>query len=145
MSTEYQVIIPIILTQSKLQSEDGKVRKGRENTLMEIKDHRNENVLIPSGSGKVEETVFPNQVQNWEKVKGGGTTGTVESRREQKWACVYSQTWGDNELRFQHTDHCRYWQRFFAIVFVLFFKVKYALNIFKLLSRKYSRNKGIMS
>lgn len=64
MSTEYQVIIPIILTPSKLQSEDGKVRKGRENTLMEIKDHRNENVLIPSGSGKVEETVFPNQVQN---------------------------------------------------------------------------------
>lgn len=122
MSTEYQVIIPIILTQSKLQSVRGwKSQEGSWKYSMEIKDHRNENVLIPSGSGKVEETVFPNQVQNWEKVKGGGTTGTVESRREKKWACVYSQTWGDNELRFQHTEHCRYRQRFFAAVFVLVF------------------------
>ena len=39
-------------------------------------------VLVPSGSEKVEESMFSNQVQNWEKIKGKGTTRMVESKRE---------------------------------------------------------------
>lgn len=83
MSTEYQVIIPIRLTQSKLQSVRGwKSQEGSWKYSMEIQDHRKMRVLVPPGSEKVEESMFSNQVQNWEKIKGKGTTRMVESKRE---------------------------------------------------------------
>lgn len=98
MSTKYQVIIPIMLIQSKLSSQDGKAKKDLGNTL-EVQNHRNEHFLTSSDQRKL----FSNQVQKW-----GGRWRVQENTDAH--SCIDRPEEGKG-CKSQHSDCGRYGQR----------------------------------